>query len=236
MDGAWLHPKHEKVRSSQASATLVFNGGHEGCSDVHAQMNGRRCEFDGKMSWVSFRGRWLAYARANMLNWGGRYVQMAASSGPDALGPYGKFGTIDIEGYSAKGPGNIYYGAVTHNPVDSATLVGLFPINEGRPGQVNANGDTYIGMALTCDGVHFSQLTKLIASQGREGRTYDQPVDGLVLRGDTVYLYVHLDVEHISPEADRKSRIEQYAFKSGRLEAITRGVRSSLRGCPALPA
>ena len=229
LGGAWLHPKHESGRSHADSATLSFNGHHDGCSDAHS--NGRRCEFDGKMSLVEFRGRWLAYARSNMLNWGGRFVQVAATSGDDPTGAFGKFQNIDIAGYDPKGPGNVYFGAVDVNPVDRETVVGLFPVNEGQRGSVNANGDTYVGMAISCDGVHFSPFVKLIQSQGKEGRTYDQPVDGFAVDGTDVRFFVHLDVEHISPNADTQSRIEQYTFKTEALRAITRGVRQALVNC-----
>ena len=80
-------------------------------------------------------------------------------------------------------------------------------------------------------GLHFSPLIKLVASRGREGRTYDQPVHGLVLHGGVVYLYLHLDVEHISPDADRASRLEQFAFRPGTLEALTASARRTLEGC-----
>ena len=110
-------------------------------------------------------------------------------------------------------------------------MVGLFPVNEGRVGSVNGNGDTYVGMAISCDGVHFSPFVKLVQSQGKEGRTYDQPVDGFAVDGGEVSFFVHLDVEHISPDADKQSRIEQYAFKTGALRAITRSVRQALVNC-----
>ena len=78
---------------------------------------------------------------------------------------------------------NIYFGAVNVNPADSSTVVGAFPVQLGESAAV--------AVAVSCDGVHFSPLTTVL--KGRVsfgGRTSDHPVDGLIRRGDAVFLYI----------------------------------------------
>ena len=57
---------------------------------------------------------------------------------------------------------NIYLPSVNPNPVNRRTLLGIFPFY----GDANA----YIGLALTCDGVHFSQLFQWLGSQKQRWR------------------------------------------------------------------
>ena len=66
---------------------------------------------------------------------------------------------------------------------------------------------------------------------GAHGRTYDQPVDGLLLRDGVVYVHLHRDVPEISPDAARSSRIEQHSLSAEALANITRAAHASLRGC-----
>lgn len=224
--GVWMRPDH------RALAT-VLRGDNDGCMTArHA--NGV-CEFDGKISVVRVQGRYHLYARSNLKMHGGRWVQVAtSSSGP--FGPFGRFRQIEIAGYDRAGPGNIYFLAADANPLDAYTMIGLMPVNLGRLGEGNGDGESFIGLSLSCDGEHWSELTKLVWSVGREGRTYDHPVDGLSFDNGVVTLYLHRDVPHISPRGGEGSSLVAYELNTAALKALTLSVRSSLRGCEGIPA
>lgn len=86
-----------------------------GCHVARARSPTRR--YDGKLSLVRFRQRFLLYARANLKPaGGGRFVQVAASISSelptDSLDGFGPFSLITIDGYAADGPGNIYFAAI----------------------------------------------------------------------------------------------------------------------------
>jgi len=51
------------------------------------------------------------------------------------------------------------------------------------------------GLALSCDGVHFSRMHQFATSVwAREGRTADHPVVGFFEDGADVHFYIQLDV------------------------------------------
>ena len=110
-------------------------------------------------------------------------------------------------------------------------LLALFPVNTGMASQDNGNGDTFVGLSLSCDGVRWSAFVQLLWSKGANGRTYDQPVDGLLATGSGVHFFIHRNVEHIAPDADRESRIEQVSFRLDRLAALTSTIKRELGGC-----
>lgn len=159
------------------------------------------CEFDGLLSFArrsaEFGGGTLMYARANVspVPEHGRHVQVARVR---ALGTaaerWGEFVPLAIDGHSAEAH-NVYFGAVNANPADGGrTLLGLFP-TWLAPSAPAAQPECFIGLALSCDGVAFSRLHRLGASPcASGGRTADQPVDGLVVEGEMVHAYVHVDV------------------------------------------
>ena len=60
-----------------------------------------------------------------------------------------------------------------------------------------------------------------------DGRTYDQPVNGLFVANGVVTFYIHRDVEHIAPSYERTSKIEQIQFRRDALEAFTSQVKRS---------
>ena len=183
--GCWL--------GSRSVPTLIVRGDHPGCIEARAGFNGL-CEYDGKVAFVRMAGigpvAWHIFTRANLKAVGGRFVQVASAS--RAHGPYGAFQPIQIEGYDDGGPGNVYFAAVDNNPLDTETMLGLFPINLGNEGEGNGDGESFIALSLSCDGVNWSSLTKLVWTTGHEGRTWDQPVDGVVLHGSTVHFLVRL--------------------------------------------
>ena len=212
------------------------------------------CNYDGRLSLVAFRGRFFLFARSNTKTYGGgRYVQVARSLHADPAAGFGSFSPLSIEGYDSKGPGNIYLAAVKRAPGQLGMLLGLFSVNLGNATEAarrrasgrlpsftagNTDGRSFVGLALSCDGVHWSALEEVAPSVGREGRTYDQPVDGLLHIGDSVSVVIHRDVYEISPEASYarepqrgKSRLVARPLHRAALDALARRVRSSLDGC-----
>ena len=115
--------------------------------------------------------------------------------------------------------GNIYFATVKQNPVDARTLLGLFPvalshgtdaadahIGGKRNESYVQNG--FIGLSVSCDGTHWSAFERLLQSTPESvaphsrkppARTNDHPVDGYVVRGSTVSVYVHRNVPGIYP-------------------------------------
>ena len=197
--GRWLN----------STGSVIIRGDHPGCIEARAGWNGL-CEYDGKISFVRMVGAgsvvWHVFVRTNLKPWaeggGGRFVQVANAS--SAQGPYGALQPIQIDGYDKGGPGNIYFVAVDNNPLDTETMLGLFPVNLGNEEEGgNGNGESFIALSLSCDGVHWSNLTRLVWSVGQFGRTWDHPVDGVVLHGDNVYIMV---TRHSNPRHARACR------------------------------
>ena len=194
--GCWLDP-------ARSVSTVIVRGDHPGCIEARAGFNGI-CEYDGKISFVRMAGvglvAWHLFTRANLKpHGGGRFVQVASAS--SAQGPYSAFQPIQIDGYDESGPGNVYFAAVDNNPLDNETMLGLFPVNLGFEGEGNGDGESFIALSISCDGVHWSRLTKLVWSIGRFGRTWDQPVDGVVLHGDNVYILVTIGIQTLTLHA-----------------------------------
>ena len=48
-----------------------------------------------------------------------------------------------------------------------------------------------VGLSISCDGLYWAPLVQLTRVSVKENRTVDQPVDGFVTRGSTVYAYIH---------------------------------------------
>ena len=216
------------------SLRVLFTGAHPGCLEMYRGLdkvdhftNGKRdCHWDGKHSLVRFQGRYLIYSRSNLSPHGGqRFVQVTRSTTSDAAGPYEPFQLIRIQDYNPK-PGNLYFAAIDVNPVDPSTLLGLFPVNR------NATSN-FIGLALSCDGVHWSMLTELVDTAGQsEGRTHDQPVGGFVTHGGDIYFLVHMDVQGIMLGTKvPRGRLAFYQLARDALAAYTRETASKTAGC-----
>ena len=229
--GSWLHPS-ASYRSKPVASVLapvrpvLDNGpaGHPGCIDrtywaTRREVTSRPdgvCGFDGKLSLVHHRGRFLIYARANLQMRGGRFLQLARTErGAGPSGPFGKFELIRLSGREDdarwRATSNIYFGAIKQNVLDASgrTLLGLFPIQASYlpNGQSSApHGGGYIGLALSCDGLTWGALTPLATSDTALGRARDHPVDGLLVvksgrkggagarAGVNVHVLVHKDV------------------------------------------
>ena len=187
-----------------STGSIIIRNDHPGCIEARPIFKGK-CEYDGKLSFVRMTSAgsvvWHVFSRANLKQpGGGRFVQVANAS--SAQGPYGAFQRIQIDGYDEGGPGNIYFAAVDNNPLDTETMLGLFPVNLGFEGEENGDGESFIALSLSCDGVHWSNLTRLVWTIGHHGRTWDHPVDGVVLHRDKVYFMV---TRHSNPRRARRA-------------------------------
>lgn len=211
---------------------LAVDGWHPGAVDLTRASEA--AQFDSKMSAVFKDGRWLLYGRANLVNRGGRYVMVARSTTEQPFGgldAYEPFQMLEIDGYDRDGPGNIYMMVVNHHPLISNMLLGLMPINHGQEGIRTGDGFSYIALSFSCNGVHWSRPIQLMESQPLDARTYDQPVDGLLLENGEVHFLIHHDVPLISPNAPTSSRIVKYQFNREQLESLSEAASSTLRGC-----
>ena len=227
--GQTIVDETEAAASRARKASVIIDGSHPGCVERFNRY-APLCYFDSKMSLTRFRGRYLVFARANTVDrGGGRFVQVAETAGSDPAGPYGPFEMLKIDGYTNLRSGNIYTAVVHEHPLEPTMLLGLFSVNEGVPHRVNGDGRCYIAVALSCDGKRWSRLTPLLQTAGMKGRTYDQPVSGLVRRGSSVHFFVHRDVSQISPAAPTSSRLERYTFRTAKLSKLASDVKASLR-------
>ena len=233
-DGLWEHPSHDP-------GTRIFMGSHEGC--ITARRSNGICEFDGKVGAAFLSptrpsdgdGTWHIFVRQNRKSAGGRWLAVLKSTaGVD--GPYGPMRQLSVNDHPA-GRGNVYFAAIDRHPLDPTAMLGLFPVNQGHDDCGNCDGDSYIGLGVSCDGEHWSRLYQLIASHGRNGRTDDHPVDGFMLDADgNVRMWVHHGVEHIHPAWQRESRIVEYTLSASWLADFTRRSASTLPGCAEPPS
>ena len=240
-------PLHEPPR--------VLDGLHAGCIECRRGRGGA-CEYDGKLSLVHFRGRFLLFARANLdRSAGGRFVQVARSLSPDPAAGFAPFRRLRIGGYAPLGGGNIYFAAVSPNPIDRSTLLGLFPVTltgetwcapcgqcepltTGGGSGANITCDSamppppraFIGLSISCDGEHWAPLVTLHTTSARHNRSFDQPVDGMVSDGDAIHAYVHENVPGISPGHQHASLVPHRLHRPT-LKRMTRAAHKHLPGC-----
>ena len=135
---------------------------------------------------------------------------------------------------------SIYYAAVNANPVDpSGSLVGLFPVrlDDAAPRAPGVHRGCYLGLAVTCDGVHFGHIEPLVdLGCAFFGRTYDFPVDGLAVDGGDVVFVVHRDMPTedalLKAHADRLApRLVRHALPLRTLHALTNASKARLPTC-----
>ena len=208
---------------------VAINGRTNGC--VTARHSGW-CEFDGKVSAVIRPGgETFLYFRQNHLSHGGRFVGVTRADQPS--GRFHQIEQISVLHWDPLGPGNLYFAAVQRNPVANHTLLGLFPVNEGREGITNGDGRSYVGLATSCDGRQWSALTPLVWSQGKSGRTLDQPVDGmLALENGNVVFWVHHAVPYIAEDWHTATHVDEYTIDGHALSTWTKANTLHLSGCP----
>ena len=103
-----------------------------------------------------------------------------------------------------------YFAAINRHPAfvlrhrghqyAADALIALAPVSR-------ADGSAYVGLAVSCDGVHFSSLEPALnCTGGFIGRAPDHPVDGLLRRGPVAAIYVHRDVPGVPSTRPGASR------------------------------
>mmetsp|Transcript_7327 Transcript_7327/g.22890 ORF Transcript_7327/g.22890 Transcript_7327/m.22890 type:complete len:350 (-) Transcript_7327:88-1137(-) len=206
----------DELLASDEGPVLV-QGDHEGCVDRRPRQRGS-CEFDGKVSVVDGR----LYARANLVRrnasngmFGGRHVQVLKFE--PALSNFELISVRDYRGVGAPpvSGDNVYFAVVLRNPVAKGYIL-LAPVVREEPTR-----KAFIGMAFSCDGVHFSEFLRVLESTPASyGRGTDHPVDGVVVRGPNAYFYVHRDVPGVRAEEIYKSRLVRYTVPLAELKAV----------------
>jgi hypothetical protein len=233
--GVWGHYRRTGWSSQQQrAATHLVDGMHSSCVECRRTNRGL-CEFDGKFSVVYFRGRYMLYARANTnQKRGGRFVQVTRSAADNPTGDWGPFQMLQIAGYTAADQKNIYFAAINRNPFDPRTLIGLFPVASSV--WQRANGSVprkepygFIGMSLSCDGVHWGPLISVLTSAQKYNRTRDQPVDGLIVFKDHLFVLVHQKVPDIG--AGGSPSLRPLLMPRAKLVKLAQAAHESLPGC-----
>lgn len=146
------------------------------------------CEYDGKLSVLRHRGRFMAFARSNLHGQGGRHVQVSSSL--SGRGEWSPFEQLRFDEYATAPSNNLYYASVravpTGQPSCEHVLLGLFP------GAVNGRGGVYASMSA--DGVRWGALRRMLPSEVHASwRTSDHPVDGALTATDAEQLSVVIE-------------------------------------------
>lgn len=198
------------------------------------------CEFDGRLSLVHFKGRFLLYARANL--WenalsGGRWVQTTVSA-DDGLS-WAPWELTHVTGLHA-GRADVYFFAVQPNPVDPGTLLAIFPLSQPP--------HACVALAFSCDGFRWSTPRSLRRSRlgwrtrdvdgfgPLEWRAADHPVaSGVVAawtNGDDdkwLHIYLHHGVSGVSMAHHGRAHVARYRLPWASLRKLTRLATSELR-------
>lgn len=240
-DGShWLTPVggvNEPAKSPWRDKQLVIDGHHPGCvekrepsssGDFFHLLPGGVCEYDGRLSLVSFQNELLLFTRSNPAARGSRHVQVTRSSDDGSV--WSPFQQVHLDGYS--GGGDIYFFAVQVNPVHEQSLLAVFPIVHRIRG--------CIAVATSMDGVRWTKITPLLSCSIYGERTMDQPaLPAMVRRGNEVWLYVHEEVPGITIDRatprfayaqmaanEKPSQVVRYSFSCSKLANWT---QSALR-------
>ena len=220
----------DPAKSPWTQKRLVLDGYHPGCVERRntssrdmAHVITGVCEFDGRLSLVSFRGELLLFSRSNPAAHGSRHVQVTRSSNDgDTWSP---FEQLRLSGYD--GGGDIYFFGVQVNPAHDHSLLAIFPLVHRMRGCV--------AMSASLDGVRWTRATPLLSCSIYGERTLDHPASpAMVRRGSEVWLYVHeevpgITIDRMTPrlayanlaKAERPSNVVRYAFSCKMLAAWT---------------
>ena len=184
---------------------LLLTGKHPGCTErrdpaVAPLAYPHVCEFDGRFSLVRFRERYLLYGRANPGLHGERYVQVTGSTD---LRNWSAFELIDVRGYHHS-QGDMYFFSVQVNPLDPHTLVALVPLVHRLRG--------CLGLTASRDGLHWSEITPLIRCDVYGERTAHHPVDGILVSGEHIDIYIHQNVPGITADTVTARGIRRFPY------------------------
>ena len=168
----------------------IFDGNHLACVERRDPIKmpwilPGICEYDGRISFLWFKGEYLLYVRANPAAHGQRYTQLTRSKDTHTWSP---FELIQIREYRYS-QGDLYFFAAQVNPVQPDSLIAVFPLVHLLR--------ACIGMAFSLDGLHWSSVTPLISCEAYGDRAVSHPVAGLVRSGEHVLLFVHEEVPSV---------------------------------------
>jgi hypothetical protein len=188
------------------------------------------CEFDGRLSLVLHRGEFRIFARANLYEGavrGGRFVQTTTSS--DGATWNRPWRLLRIHRLPP-GKGDLYLFHAQSNPVDSSSLLALFPVSQPP--------HACVALSFSRDGIEWSAPQPLMRcslgwrtqlSDGKgplEWRAEDHPVAGVVNSDATseVWFYVQHQVHGMSMRwgGKRPSHVARYRMEQSRLRELTR--------------
>ena len=221
----------------------LFDGFHAGCYEAPVRDRGLHfmsenstragCVYDGRVSLVHFRGRYLLYVRLNPVAIGQRFVQLTLSATPCEHGELPEawlpFRPIRVAGYEPA-DGNMYFFAVCVNPLRPDSLLALTPLVH--------DGAACVAVSLSRNGVHWSALQPLVACSTdmerrdaayllerwkdkatyRGHRSTSQPAANVLIWEDQVLLFVHEQVPGIG---DNATALRRYAVPAQRFAAWT---------------
>ena len=245
---AW-HPDTAELQPAQTRHNLL-DGHHSGCLERYYFRFDRTyiCRYDGKLSLAQLGSRYLIFARSNLKEQGGgRFLQVASSASP--TGSFGPFRLLQFHGYDERGPGNIYFAAVKAHPLHpTSMLMGLFPVNFGiatdEPYSKWRNGAGFLMLSHSCDGVHWSSLVPLTSTVGLHqtaGRTVDHPVDGLIVRGGDLDVFIHVNALWVNGALGKRGpasepRLVRLRLRTRHLQRLAVQAKAQLAStCPAHP-
>ena len=205
-------------KQTQWRVRHMMSGWHPGCVDrrsnrstLSGALPAGACEFDGRLTLVHFRGRFLLYSRANLASHGQRFVQVASSSDLHAWSP---FRLLHIAGYHPS-QGNLYYWAAQPNPVHEGSLLAWAPLVHRTRGCLMASVST--------DGINWSALRPLLPCRAHGERTAFHPVaGGIVLDGDVVSFLVARNVPGVSFDSLTPAPLRMYRVKTEPFASLAR--------------
>ena len=152
------------------------------------------CEYDGKVSATTFRGRVLVYSRSNRSPKGGaRHVQVSSSR--DGRSGWSHYEQLVFAGgsFGIETSNNIYHFTV--RPLNERQLLAVFPATRLRPSTTSIDAGLYASVSL--DGVNWSAPKRLFeASFDKHYRIAHSPVDGDLSLTAALSSRVRLLVEH----------------------------------------
>ena len=173
-----------------------LKGDAKGCVETMTSHPLKLCKFDSQFSIAPIGKELLLYTRANVnASGGGRYVQVTRINRENDIS-FSSFRLLRfLRGppffYDEENAGfhDAYNFLVNRNPALPDSLLALFPL-------VLARTDAYLCLAVSRDGITFSPPRPILRTEtfGREGRPFDLPVDGFIVRSGLVFLYVHANV------------------------------------------
>ena len=223
----WTLPGPPVITGSSPTSCVDRRPSYTGYPDTLA------CEFDGRLSLVRHGGMFRLYARANLkfhVVSGSRNVQTTVS--PDLEAGWDPWKPVHIAGIN-ESEVDIYFFSVQRNPVDSGSLVAIFPITHPP--------SACIMIAFSLDGLSFQKPVNLrmatlgvrpsVKSSGQvdtarlEWRSEDHPAAGIVQApndSSTLLFYVHHAVKGTTIRSGARSHVRSYQMAAKEMLRLTR--------------